>query len=73
MNRMTLFVGALLLAIVALLLAIYYAIPGVYHVLVSGATPPLSSQPRHVVAFGVLGVLLLLVALINRPRVSRRS
>jgi hypothetical protein len=72
MNRTTWFVGALLLTFVAFGLSIYYTIPGVYHVLVSGATPPLSSQPTHVVAFGVLGVLLLLVALINRPGASRR-
>jgi hypothetical protein len=72
MNRTTFFVSAILVAVLALVLAIYYAIPGVYHVLVSGSHPPLSPQPGHIALFGVIAVLAVLVALVNRPRSTRR-
>jgi hypothetical protein len=67
MNRMTIFVGALIIALLSLALAIYYALPGVNHVLVSGAQPPRDPQPTHVALFAVLTVLGLIVALVNRP------
>jgi membrane protein implicated in regulation of membrane protease activity len=73
MNRTTLFVGALIVALLSLLLAIYYALPGVYHVLVSGSHPPLDSQPTHIVLFVILAVLGAIVALVTRPNATRRS
>jgi membrane protein implicated in regulation of membrane protease activity len=73
MNRTTLFVGALLVALLSLLLAIYYALPGVYHVLVSGSHPPLDPQPTHIVLFVILAVLGAIVALVTRPNATRRS
>jgi len=72
MNRKNLFVGALIIALLSLILAIYYAIPGVYHVLVSGSHPPLEPQPTHVVLFVVLTILGIIVALVNRPGVHQR-
>lgn len=73
MNRTTLFLGSLGIALLSLLLAIYYALPGVYHVLVSGSHPPMDPQPTHIVLFVVLMVLGIIVALVNRPRTTRRS
>jgi len=73
MNRTTLFVGALIVALLSLVLAVYYALPGVYHVLVSGSHPPLDPQPTHIVLFVVLAVLSAIVALVNRPNATRRS
>jgi ABC-type thiamin/hydroxymethylpyrimidine transport system permease subunit len=72
MNRTTIFSGAIIVTLLALVLAVYYAIPGVYHVLVSGSHPPLSPQPAHVVLFGVIAFLGVLMALVNRPRPTRR-
>jgi hypothetical protein len=72
MNRKNLFVGALIIALLSLILAIYYAIPGVYHVLVSGSHPPLEPQPTHIVLFVVLTILGIIVALVNRPGVHQR-
>jgi membrane protein implicated in regulation of membrane protease activity len=72
MNRKTLFFGALIVALLSLVLAIYYALPGVYHVLVSGSHPPLDPQPTHIVLFVVLAVLSAIVALVNRPGANRQ-
>jgi hypothetical protein len=71
MNRKTFFWGALIVALLSLALAIYYALPGVYHVLVSGSHPPLDPQPTHIVLFVVLAVLSTIVALVNRPGANR--
>jgi hypothetical protein len=67
MNRTTIFIGALVIALLSLVLAIYYALPGVNHVLVSGTQPPRDPQPTHVALFAVLAVLCIIVALVNRP------
>lgn len=73
MNRKTIFLGALIVAPLSLILAIYYALPGVYHVLVSGSHPPLDPQPTHVVLFAALAVLGVIVALVTRPHPTHRS
>ncbi len=71
-NNPTLFFGAILVAILALIIAVYYAIPGVYHVLVSGNThPPMDAQPGHVLLFAVITVLAIIAALVTRPKSSR--
>jgi hypothetical protein len=72
MNRTTFFLGAIIITVLAAVLAIYYALPGVYHVLVSGSHPPLDPQPAHVVLFAVIAVLGILAALVNRPKSTRR-
>jgi hypothetical protein len=72
MNRTTLFLGSVIIALLSLVIAIYYAIPGVYHVLVSGSHPPLSPQPAHVLLFAVIAILGALIALVNRPKAARR-
>ena len=66
MNKRTLFYGAIVAAVVALAVAIYYLIPGIYHPLTS--TPPLASHPTHAVAFFLLAVICILVALVSRRR-----
>jgi hypothetical protein len=67
----TVFFGAIAVAVLALLLAVYYAIPGVYHVLVSGQThPPMDSQPGHVLLFAVITVLGIIAALVTRPKAA---
>jgi len=71
MSRTTIFSLSVVVAILAIILAIYYAIPGVYHVLVSGTHPPMQPQPTHIVLFVVIAVLGILVALINRPKPNR--
>lgn len=73
MNRTPLFVGALIVALLSLILAIYYALPGIYHVLVSGSHPPLDPQPTHIVLFVILAGLGAIVALVTRPNATRRS
>ncbi len=72
MNRTTLFLGAMIVTVVSIVIAIYYAIPGVYHVLVSGSHPPLSPQPAHILLFAVIAILGALIALVNRPKTARR-
>jgi ABC-type thiamin/hydroxymethylpyrimidine transport system permease subunit len=72
MNRTTFFFGSVIIAVIALVLAVYYALPGVYHVLVSGSHPPLDPQPAHVALFGVITILAVLAALVNRPKSTTR-
>lgn len=66
-----LFYGFIIVAIVSLIIGIYYAIPGVYHVLVSGKNPPMQSQPSHVVLFIAITVICVLAALVTRPKPVR--
>ncbi len=73
MNRTTIFVGSLIIALLSLILAMYYALPGVYHFLVSGSHPPMDPQPAHIALFAVLTVLGAIVALVNRSGANRRS
>jgi ABC-type thiamin/hydroxymethylpyrimidine transport system permease subunit len=70
MNKSTLFLGAVVIAVIAIVVAIYYMVPGVYHVL---ATHDINSaQPKHAIAFGAIAVIAILAALINRPKTSVR-
>jgi uncharacterized integral membrane protein len=72
MKNPTVFFGAIIVALIALILTIYYAMPGVYHVLVSN--PATASQPqiKHVVLFGAILVVCILAALVTRPKSSVR-
>ena len=70
-NNPTVFFGGIVVAVVALILAIYYALPGVYHVLVSGKNPAMNPQPSHVLLFAVLTVLGIIAALVTRPKTTR--
>jgi hypothetical protein len=69
MNRTTLFYGAIVIAIIALALAIYYIVPGVYHPFTFSGTPT-DSHKTHAILFFILFVLLVIVALVNRPKSS---
>ncbi len=72
MNRSMLFIGGIVVAIIAAVLAIYYAIPGVYHILVSGKVPATSPQPTHILLFAIIAILGILASVVNRPKTARR-
>ena len=67
MSKSTLFYGAIIIAVIALALAIYYIVPGVYHPFTFSGTPT-DSHKTHAIAFFILCVLLVIVALVNRPK-----
>ncbi|HEX6480338.1 MAG TPA: hypothetical protein VF043_15980 [Ktedonobacteraceae bacterium] len=67
MSKSTLFYGAIVIAVIALILAIYYIVPGVYHPFTFSGTPT-DSHRTHAIAFFILFVLLVIVALVNRPK-----
>jgi hypothetical protein len=68
MKNPALFYGAIVVAVISLALGVYYAVPGVYHVLTSGAHPPMDPQPSHVLLFVGITVVCVLAALVTRPR-----
>lgn len=70
-NNMTVFFGAIVVAIVGIILAVYYALPGVYHVLVSGKVPATQPQPSHILLFAVIAILGIVAALVTRPKAAR--
>lgn len=72
MNRSMLFIGGIVVAIIAAVLAIYYAIPGVYHILVSGKVPATAPQPTHILLFAIIAILGILASVVNRPKTARR-
>ena len=70
MNKLTLFYGAIAIAVIALILAVYYIIPGVYHPLTSA--PATDPHYKHAIGFAAIAVVCVLAALINRPRTAVR-
>lgn len=70
-SKTTLFYGAIVVAIVSIAIAIYYAVPGIYHILVSDN--PMGFHLKHMIAFIVLAVIGILGALVNRPRAVAKS
>lgn len=71
MKNPALFIGSLVVAVVALALGVFYLIPGPYHPLTFSKTPE-SAHLTHAVAFFVLCLLLIVVALVNRPKSAVR-
>ena len=71
MKRSALFIGSLVAAVMALALGIFYLVPGPYHPLTFSKTPG-SSHLMHAIAFFALYVLLMIVAMVNRPRADVR-
>jgi hypothetical protein len=67
MRNSTLFYGAIAVAVIMVILCVYYIIPGVYHPLTFSGNP-MSAHYKHVVGFGAIAVVAILVALINRPK-----
>lgn len=65
-NRMTIFVGALIVAVLAIAASIYYAMPGYYHILTTHDYT--SSHPTHVLLFAVIAVICIIGALVSRPK-----
>ncbi|HLL80150.1 MAG TPA: hypothetical protein VKT25_11660 [Ktedonobacteraceae bacterium] len=65
------FIGSLVVAVVALALGVFYLIPGPYHPLTFSKTPE-SAHLTHAIAFFVLCLLLIVVALVNRPKSAVR-
>ena len=71
MKNPALFYGAIVLAVIALALSIFYFVPGVYHPFTFSGTPT-SSHLTHGVAFLILAAILVVAALVNRPKSSIR-
>jgi hypothetical protein len=71
MKNPALFYGAIVVAVVALALGVYYLVPGIYHPLTFSGTPT-DSHHTHAIAFFVLCALLIIVALVNRPKSAVR-
>ncbi len=69
MSKSTMFYGAIVIAVIALALSIYYIIPGVYHPFTFSGVPT-DGHKTHAIAFFILFVLLVIVALVNRPKSS---
>ena len=69
MKNPLLFYGAIVISIIALALSVFYFIPGPYHPLTFSSTPT-SRHTTHAIAFFILFLLLVVVALVNRPKSS---
>lgn len=69
MKNPLLFFGAIVVAIIALALSVFYFIPGPYHPLTFSGTPT-DRHVTHAVVFFLLFLLLVVVALVNRPKSS---
>lgn len=67
-NKLAIFFGAIVVAIICIALAVFYAIPGINHPLASD--PVTASHPKHVALFGALTVLCIIGALVTRPKPS---
>ena len=61
----TVFIGALVIALLSIALAIYYIVPLNSHILVSGTA---GSHYKPALVFGALAILCIIVALITRPK-----
>jgi hypothetical protein len=72
MKNPAIFFGSIAVAVIALVLAIYYAIPGVYHVAVSGRVPANDPQPSHIALFVAITFISVIAALVTRPKSSVR-
>jgi hypothetical protein len=66
MNRMVIFIGAIIVAILATVACIYYATSGHYHILVTHDYT--SGHPTHAVLFGAIAVICIIAALVMRPK-----
>jgi len=67
MKNPLLFYGAIVVSIIALALCVFYFIPGPYHPLTFSGTPT-ARHTTHAIAFFILFLLLVVVALVNRPK-----
>ena len=67
-NKMALFGGAIVVAVVCLAISIYYIIPGYYHVLVT--SDPNGYHLKHASAFFALAVICVVFALVTRPKAA---
>jgi hypothetical protein len=66
MNRMIIFIAAIVVAILAIIASIYYATPGHYHILVTHDYT--SGHPSHALLFGAIAVVCIIAALVMRPK-----
>ena len=65
-NKIALFGGAILAAVICLAVSVYYIIPGYDHVLVTHDST--QSHPTHALAFFALAVICVVFALVTRPK-----
>ncbi len=61
-----LFYGSVVAAIVAIALCVYYLIPGAWHLLITTGDPN-ASHRLYALAFGIVALLCIGSAVINRP------
>jgi hypothetical protein len=66
-NNSSIFIGAIVVAIICIALAVFYAIPGNHPLTSANAT---ASHWKHVALFAVLAVLCVIGALVTRPKAS---
>jgi len=69
-NKMALFGGAIVGAVVCLAISIYYIIPGYNHILVTH--DPTQYHLTHAGAFFALAVICVIFALVTRPKSKSR-
>ena len=65
MKNVTLFYGAIAVALIAIVIDIYYALPGFPHVL---ATHTYGPYPKHLALFSAIAVVCIVAALVMRLR-----
>ncbi len=65
-NKIALFWGAIIAAVVCIGISIYYIVPGYDHILTTHDST--SSHPTHAFAFFALAVICAIFALVTRPK-----
>lgn len=63
MKNLTLFYGAIAVALIAIAIDVYYALPGFPHILVTHTHGP---YPKHLALFSAIAVICVVAALVMR-------
>ena len=71
-NKMVLFGGAIVVAVICLAVSIYYIIPGYDHLFISGSVSS-QSHPKHALAFFALTAICVIFALVTRPKGGKQE
>ena len=70
-NKTTIFVAAIIAAVLCLAISVYYIMPGYYHLLVTHDYT--QGHPTHAFAFFALAVICVVVALVTRPKSASQA
>ena len=71
-NKLALFGGAIVVAVICLAISIYYIIPGYDHLFISGSVAN-QSHPKHALAFFALAAICVILALVTRPKRGKQE